>query len=483
MTPDPRAGRWRLARLGLRARVTFAFALGGLILSVTLALATLALTRQSLVDEREDTAFAAAISNGRRVRNQLTPDIDEQGLTRVIESLATADGSFPLLRFGDTWFARDPQTFNQEDVPAELLELTGRGRAARMRTSLRGRPAIVTGLPIPNFDATYFEALLLDDVESTLSSLALIVFSVAAATTTLAALLGVWASRRTLAPLAEVRTAAESLAAGELDTRLDPPADTDLASLVASFNEMARALEDRIERDARFASAVSHELRSPLMTLAASLEVLRNSYDELPPRSQTALDLLSADIARFQQLVQDLLEISRYDVGTAALDAEPVLLPEFLRQAVAHSTAPDAEVVVTPTAEDLVVTADKRRLAQVLANLLDNATKYGLPPITVTLDADTGHHRRRVYRIIVEDRGQGIPAEERHRVFDRFSRGAAGGRRGVDTGTGLGLSLVAEHVGLHGGRIWTESRPDGLSGARFVIELPIGETSSEDDTP
>lgn len=482
MTATLRPGPRRLARLGLRARVTVAFALGGLILSVTLALATLALTRQSLVAEREDTAFAVAISNGRRVRNQLTPDIDEQGLTRVIESLATADGSFPLLRFGDTWIARDPQTFNQDDVPGELLALTSADQAARIRTTLRGRPAIVTGLPIPNFDATYFEALLLDDVESTLSSLALIVFSVAAATTLLSAFLGIWASRRTLAPLGEVRAAAESLAAGELDTRLDPPADADLAALVASFNEMARALEDRIERDARFASAVSHELRSPLMTLTASLEVLRNSYDELPPRSQTALDLLDADISRFQQLVQDLLEISRYDVGTAALDAEPVLLSEFVRQAVAHSTAPDARVIVTDTAEDLVVLADKRRLAQVLANLLDNATKYGAPPVTITLDAEAGPGGG-IYRIVVEDHGPGIPADERLRVFDRFSRGAAGGRRGVDTGTGLGLSLVAEHVGLHGGRIWTEPRPDGLSGARFVIELPVGETSDRDDTP
>ena len=121
------------------------------------------------------------------------------------------------------------------------------------------------------------------------------VLGVGAAAILLSAALGSWASRRALTPLGEVRLAAESLAAGELDTRLDPPADADLASLTASFNGMARSLEDRIERDARFASEVSHELRSPLMTLNASVEVLNNNRDGMTERNQTALDLLTDD--------------------------------------------------------------------------------------------------------------------------------------------------------------------------------------------
>ena len=137
--------------------------------------------------------------------------------------------------------------------------------------------------------------------------------------------------KTSLTPLGEVRLAAESLAAGELDTRLDPPADADLASLTASFNGMARSLEDRIER-ARCVE-VSHELRSPLMTLTASVEVLNNNRDSMTERNQTALDLLTDDVTRFTAY-QDFER--RYDVGTASLRAEPIDLVEFVRQSVHH---------------------------------------------------------------------------------------------------------------------------------------------------
>ena len=133
-------------------------------------------------------------------------------------------------------------------------------------------------------------------------------------------------------------SAAAALAGGRLDTRLEPSDDPDLRSITASFNDMAQALQERIERDARFASDVSHELRSPLMTLAASIEVLDNQRDELPERARAALDLMVADIDRFQQLVEDLLEISRFDAGVVRLELEEVHLAELVMQAVSHST-------------------------------------------------------------------------------------------------------------------------------------------------
>ncbi len=137
-----------------------------------------------------------------------------------------------------------------------------------------------------------------------------------------------------LRPLLDVGAAAEAIAGGRLDTRLTVGDDPDLDVLAVPFNHMAQALEDRIDRDARFASEVSHELRSPLMTLAASVEVLENSRDEMPERAQTALDLLSADVDRFQQLVEDLLEISRFDAGAIKLHLEEVLVAEMVIQAV-----------------------------------------------------------------------------------------------------------------------------------------------------
>ncbi|MFQ5557748.1 MAG: ATP-binding protein [Acidimicrobiales bacterium] len=460
-------------RYGLRTRITLAFAFGGLLLSVIIALTTLTLTRQNLLSARDDTSFAVVRVNAPRVQNQLTPVTDEEGRRQILDSLSRTASTFPLLRIEDQWTPWDGQVFAAEMVPSSLLELVDSGVAGRMRTEISGRPAILTGIPLAPVEdrqVVYFEAFVLDDVEDTLDALAVIVFGVAAAATLLSAALGSWAARRTLTPLVEVRTAAESLAAGDLDTRLDPPADADLASLSASFNEMAQALEDRIERDARFASEVSHELRSPLMTLTASLEVLNNNATGLSNRSRTALDLLTDDLNRFNQLVEDLLEISRYDVGTAALQAEAIEVVEFVRQAVGHTGIEGVIVSAEPSIEGLVIMADKRRLGQVVANLLENAAKYGSGPIEVSIE----RHLDRI-RLSVQDEGPGVAPHERLVIFDRFSRGQAGRRRGQDTGSGLGLALVAEHVGLHGGRIWVDSRRDGRSGARFLVELPTGD--------
>jgi len=445
------------------------YALGGLLLSLSIALATLTLTRQNLVDDRDDRAFAVAVRNAERVQGRLSSDAEIEDVTNIFSSLTISDRGFPLLHLGPDWSASNPQLFNADGVPPSLLAEVQNGHAASMRVRLNDKPAILTGIPIPHVDASYYEAALIDDVEQTLDALAIIVMGVAAASTLLSAALGSWASRRALTPLANVRAAAESLAAGELDTRLEPPADADLASLTASFNGMARSLEDRIERDARFASEVSHELRSPLMTLNASVEVLNNSRESLSPRNQTALDLLTDDISRFTQLVEDLLEISRYDVGSASLHAEPLDLVELARQSVFHS--PHQPIRLDASGHDyLVMVADKRRLAQVLSNLIDNAAKYGSGGIEVSVD------RRDDFAIIaVQDDGPGVFEAERAVIFDRFSRGSAGGKRGQGTGSGLGLSLVAEHVGLHGGTIWVEDRQDAKPGARFVVRIPIGD--------
>ena len=123
----------------------------------------------------------------------------------------------------------------------------------------------------------------------------------------------------------------------------------------------------------------------------------------------------------------------------------------------------------------VVVQADKRRLARVVANLLDNARKYGDGATSVVLQrVDDG------VQIAVEDEGPGVPEEERDVIFDRFARGGGAGRRGSGEGVGLGLALVAEHVRLHGGRVWVEDRADGRPGARFVVELPVLDGMSED---
>lgn len=456
-------------RLGLRSRITLAFAIGGLVITALLATITLTTTRQVLLGDRAELAEVLIFSNASRAQLRLTGDNEPGAIANLLEGLNSAAGSRQLLSVDGSPFSRDGQ-FVLEQVPVGLRTATLEGNAARLRTAIDGEPFIIYGIPLQGFDnVIYYEALPLDEVDDTLSTLRFVLLGGGIVVAGLATLAGRAVATSALSPLRDVSNAAEAIASGRLDTRLDPEGDEDLESLVASFNEMAGGLEERIQRDARFASEVSHELRSPLMTLTASVEVLENAKHEMPERSQTALDLLASDITRFRTLVEDLLEISKFDVGTAALQADPLLYAEFVRAAMELARADDIEIVVEPDAEDVIVVAEKRRLARVVANLIDNAAKYGGGATRVHVSRTPTNS----VLLAVEDNGPGVPTDERFVIFDRFSRGGAGGRRGYDTGVGLGLSLVAEHVNLHGGRVWVEDRLDGESGARFVVELPI----------
>ena len=460
-----------LPQMGLRARITIAFAVGTLLVSAVLAGATLGLTRQNLLDQRESSATARTYQNARSAALQL-PGPAGSGLqpasnpSVVLASLPTSSGSNPVLEVDGSWYARVPE-FGEDVIPAELRETVQSGQAALMRFDHEGSTQLVVGVPLESIDGAYFEIVSLDELENTLESISISLLAAALLATMAGAAVGWWAARRVLRPLRGVSDAAHAIASGKLETRVEASDDADLATLADSFNDMAVALEERIQRDARFASNVSHELRSPLMTLAASIEVLQNQRDDMPVRARAALDLMVADIERFQQLVEDLLEISRFDAGVMHLDLEEVRVDELVMQAVASSTDVDVPVDIDAGLAGVVVKADKRRLSRVIANLLDNAAKYGEGATRVELRK----HGDAVL-IAVEDDGPGVPPEDREAIFFRFNRGtSAGHRRGID-GVGLGLSLVAEHTRLHGGSVWVEDRADGEQGARFVIELP-----------
>ena len=212
------------------------------------------------------------------------------------------------------------------------------------------------------------------------------------------------------------------------------------------------------------------------MTLAASVEVLENTRDDLPERARTALALLSADIDRLQQLVEDLLEISRFDVGAITLHLEEVLVAELVYQSVSVLGGGGVPVIHDVDTDELVVRVDKRRFGRAIANLLDNAERYAGGATAVTIERVDDK-----IQIGVEDAGNGVPEDERDIIFDRFSRGSEGGNRSNDTGVGLGLALVDEHIRLHGGRVWVEDRHDGDVGARFVVELPLVDPPAAED--
>jgi two-component system sensor histidine kinase MtrB len=452
-------------RLGLRARITLAFAIGALLLSVLLSATTWALTRENLLHQREDSATVVVYQNAGFVQQRVSANTDTQDL---LSSLSTSFGS-PILYLDGEPSSLNPE-FGSDALPPALRETVLAGQPARMRYDLRGDMHLAVGIPIPSAQAAYFEIIPLSDIESTLDALGVSLLGASMVTTLAGATLGWWAARRALRPLSGVATAAMALADGRLDTRLEASEDPDLRPIASSFNDMAQALQDRIERDARFASDVSHELRSPLMTLAAAIHVMDNQRDDLPERSRSALDLMVGDIERFQQLVEDLLEISRFDAGVVRLELEEVHLAELVMQAVSHSTDADVPVELDAELAGVVVQADKRRIVRVLANLIDNAAKYAGGATSVSLRGVDGG-----VQIAVEDHGDGVPEEDRPLIFDRFNRGTAAGRRGSSDGVGLGLALVAEHVNLHGGKVWVEDRADGLTGARFVVELPVEE--------
>ena len=214
-------------------------------------------------------------------------------------------------------------------------------------------------------------------------------------------------------------------------------------------------------------------MRSPLTTLKASVGVLESRKNELSVRSQTALDLLSRDLERFNRLVSELLEISGYDAGAASLELEEVNVSQFIQAATRNDTS--ISYMLPVNADSLVINVDKRRLARALSNLLDNAKRYGGGATVIEVSTNEN-----TIRIAVEDAGPGISREERSIIFDRFSRGSSSGQRGDDGGTGLGLSLVQEDVRLHGGKVWVENLKvtKSVTGSRFVIELPTTKEQS-----
>ena len=470
--PGPRSRIWhragsRARRLGLRTRIILAFVFTTLLLSALLSVTVFALTRQNLLTSRENDALATVGFNASTVSRRLNPDIESEALQNLISTLATPEGSRPVLRVGGDWFQQAFE-FESGDIDESLRRTVEGGRPAQMRYRVRGEPFLVVGIPIPDRNASYYEATPLDEIEDTLGSLGIILASAGAGVTLASAGVGFWASRRLLRPLVSIGEAAQSIAQGDLSTRLEAGAARELAALTDSFNDMVGALQNRIAQDERFASEVSHELRSPLMTLSASVEVMNTRRAELPERARTALDLLTEDVNRFEHLVEDLLEISRFDVGTAELDLDTFNLLEFVENAVAATSPVNIPIHCDPATALVRVQADKRRLMQVIDNLLTNAQKYARGATGIVLQ-----HQGQNIEIVVEDAGPGVSADEQEHIFDRFSRGREAGERGVSTGVGLGLALVAEHVRLHQGRVWCEDRFDGLPGARFVVHLPI----------
>ncbi|MEU0529037.1 sensor histidine kinase [Amycolatopsis tolypomycina] len=447
-------------RLSLRWRVAAAFGIGLALVMTVLAVATWNLTTGYMLEQREQSVTRQSEVNVRLVDAALAEhagDLDE-----LLTGLATGPDSSILLSRPAGWLTSGRQV-DPAVVPAALLDRAQHGVAARQRFFANGIPVLGVATPVGGDNSVYVELYPLLELDRTFRYLSTLLVAGTVAAALFGVGLGAWAARRALRPLTTLTAAASRVARGDLTARLPEQSDPDLTPLAASFNATAGQLEQRVRQDARFASDVSHELRSPLTTMVNVTEVLERRQDTMPETAQRALRLLRSELRRFQRMVVDLLEISRADQDDGTGAVELVDLGDLVRNVV--DSRPRSDVRIEVGSDPALVSADRRRIDRVVANLLDNADHYGGGAVTVTV----GRHGDRA-RIVVDDAGSGVPPALRERIFERFARGLHSASRDQDTGSGLGLAIVADHVHRHGGHVWVEDRPGG--GARFVVELP-----------
>jgi two-component system, OmpR family, sensor histidine kinase MtrB len=283
-------------------------------------------------------------------------------------------------------------------------------------------------------------------------------------------------TRWVVVPVRQAAAAAQRLSTGNLDDRIPVRGTDELAALGTSFNEMAAGLKDKIAElqdlsqvQRQFVSDVSHELRTPLTTIRIAADVLYAARDGLDPSASRSAELLQSQLERFESLLSDLLEISRYDANAATLDAELVDLCDVVRNSadVAQQLAErrGTKIEFRLPAEPCEAEVDRRRVARILRNLLVNAVEHGEGRDTVvTVAAD-----RDAVAVAVRDFGVGLAPGEEHLVFDRFWR-ADPSRTRSSGGTGLGLSIALEDARLHGG--WLEAWGEAGRGSVFRLTLP-----------
>jgi two-component system, OmpR family, sensor histidine kinase MtrB len=299
-----------VGRFPLRARVMAWFSLVSLVVAGALAIATWHLSTGYMVDQRERSAIAQASGNARLVEAQLRRNQD--GLAELMTGLGAEVESAVLLVDDGDWLSGGNRV-DPRRLPTAFLNTVRGGQGAHQRTVLDGVPVLAVGLPLPDQSATYVEVSPMRELDRTFRFLSWLLVAGTAVSALAGALLGRWAATHALRPLRRVTAAAAEAARGDLGVRLPATGDPDLVPLAEAFNDTAERLQQRVARDTRFAGDVSHELRSPLTTMLNAMAVLYRRREELPAGSRQAVELLDTDLRRFRRMVDDLLEISRYD--------------------------------------------------------------------------------------------------------------------------------------------------------------------------
>ena len=518
----PRDSGWRRVRDDVRRRAGAAVSAVGrrwrrsiqvrvvtttLLLSVAVVALLGALLLEQVTDgllgSKRAAALAEADAGFREAQLQLdaaaTTDPANIGqlLTQLTESLATrvgAAGTYEVVLLAtpaledDTAAVRASRAsgaIEPRSVPERLRRAVAPGENAEYTYTLleyadgRREPGLAVGAQVVVPNVGFYELYYLFPLTQEQETLDLVRRTLATAGAFLVVLLGVIAwlvTRSVVTPVRMAAGIAERLAAGRLQERMLVRGEDDLARLATSFNEMAASLQRQIHQledlsrvQQRFVSDVSHELRTPLTTVRMAADVLYEARDTFDPATKRAAELLQAQLDRFEGLLGDLLEISRFDAGAAVLDVEAIELGTAVRRVVAQAeplaeargTRVRLELPPTPAVAD----ADPRRLERILRNLVVNAIEHGEGrAVVVRVGADDG-----AVAVAVRDYGVGLLPGQASVVFNRFWR-ADPARARTTGGTGLGLAIALEDARLHGGTLqaWGQSG----RGSQFLLTLP-----------
>ncbi|OLZ47250.1 two-component sensor histidine kinase [Amycolatopsis keratiniphila subsp. nogabecina] len=462
---------WRPWPRALRPRLIVAFVLATVLGAAAAAAAAAGSASASLVEaaqQRYSETFAAQIA---AFAPQLTYPPDQDALDR----LRAVVGTNTVVTYGALLSADGA---GSRLVTGELrAEVRARQQLIAQRLTADGVPWLVLGTPMVitsvdgNRTPSGIEVYSAHDLAGVVEQTGALTGSAAIAAAIvipLSILLALLLAGGVLRPVRQLRDTARRLARGDLTARTTPKGVDELAQLTVTVNEMAESVQtsmlamEQMRNDAkRFAADVSHELRTPLSTLTAVVEVLAVTADGMEPDARESAQLAITETHRLVRLVEELMEISRFDAGTTSLRPEDVDLAEALGYCLrARGWLDEVELVA---AEGIRLRADRRRLDVIVANLVGNALRHGAPPVLVRVSATLA-----VVRIEVTDRGPGLPEDVLPHVFDRFYKADAA--RARTPGSGLGLAIARENARLHGGELTAGDVPGG--GARFVLELP-----------
>lgn len=456
-------------RISLRGKAVIFGGLVGLIISLIASGITWSSAQSYLLRQRESAAQQQSYVHAELVaRSILAGDAPADALTGI----PTISPSYrALMKNGDEWLSLSAG-IGVGDVPSDLLGRAERGQPAEQRGLIGGRTAYFVTFPIivnDDLRFAYIGVSSLTEIQETVDAIRRALLIGVAVSTIGGALIGFWLSRRVMEPLKEISTISVDLSSGDLEARVRVPREPDLARLSHSFNQMADALQHRLEAESRFAAQAAHELRSPLTALRGTSDILQMAKSSLPPDIGRLIDNLGSEVSQFEKMLEDLLILGRQSSGSDT----PNLT---IRQADALFTAimnnlqlPEHVLVSNVDLSQILVRVDVTRLRHVFSNLVGNAALYanGVTAIFV---------RRTDSRLVVDvdDNGPGVVESERSAILEPFSRGRRS--QGI-AGSGLGLSIAAGHLRSMGSELRVGSSPSG--GARFSFDLAI---AHEDDT-